>query len=221
MKLFYLTSAQFGVAAVALKRLKISRFSDLNDPFELLAVNLADPMHRTAFRGLKDELNKNRGLLCFSQTWENPVIWGHYAEKHTGVALGFTVPDHLPVKVDYAKRPMKISVDKATNKIALSEANVSKLLRTKFFDWKYENEWRIFVGLDHSTQESGMYFMDFVPSLVLSDVILGTRCSIPRERIIDLLRDTRQDVIVRQARMAFQSFKVVEHLGHRPGKHEA
>jgi hypothetical protein len=219
MELFYLTGAQFGVSAIALKRLKISRFSDLNDPFEMLAVNLADQAHRSEFRVLKDEMNKNQGLLCFARTWENPVLWGHYGEKHTGMALGFTVPDHLPVKVDYAKRPLKIPIDAATKKIAWSKPLADKLVRTKFSDWAYEDERRMFVNLDHTTQESGLYFLNFGPDLILTEVILGSRCSIPKERVEDLLRETGQAAVVRQARLAFQSFRVVEHLGHRSGKH--
>ena len=51
MKLYHLTGAQFALSNLALCRIKISRFSDLNDPFELMAVNLSDDDERRAVAG--------------------------------------------------------------------------------------------------------------------------------------------------------------------------
>ena len=210
MKLFYLTSSAFALAAIALRRIKISRFAELNDPFELLAVSLAEPDHRKAFRSLKEELNKSKGLLCFSASWSNPVLWGHYADKHAGIALGFEVTEGLPVQAIYSEHPLQIPIDKATGKLVLEEPLVDELLRTKFVDWKYENEWRVFVNLDHSTREGGMYFYDFSPDLRLSEVILGPRCELPMSRVRSIVSELHPKVVVRKSRIAFQSFHVVE-----------
>ena len=87
MRVFYLTGAQYGISNIALRRIKVSRFSELNDPFELLGVSLADKAKRKAFRLTKEKIDKSKGLICFSRNWRNPVLWGHYAEKHTGIAL--------------------------------------------------------------------------------------------------------------------------------------
>ncbi len=57
MRVYYLTGAAFALSNLALRRVKIARFSDLNDPFELLAVDLADKDHRKAFRATKDKIN--------------------------------------------------------------------------------------------------------------------------------------------------------------------
>ena len=92
MRVYYLTGAPFAVSNLAIQRIKIARFSDLNDPFELLAVDLGNKRHRKAFRESRGEINAATGLICFSKSWRNPLLWGHYAEKHTGIALGFEVP---------------------------------------------------------------------------------------------------------------------------------
>ena len=195
---------------MALRRVKISRFADLNDPFELLAVDLADPRYRRAFREVRDELNQSTGLICFTKSWENPVLWGHYAEKHAGVALGFEVPDHIPIQAIYAKRPTKIPINASTGRPVLEEPLMKRLLRTKFWDWKYEDEWRVFVQLDHSTKESGLYFYDFSNELRLEEVILGPRCALPIDRVRSMVADFSPTVVVRKARIAFQTFRVVE-----------
>ena len=81
MRVYNLTGAQFAVSNLALRRIKIARFRDLNDPFELLGVNLAAKNYRLAFRSTKEEIDKDQGIICFSKHWKNPLLWGHYAEN--------------------------------------------------------------------------------------------------------------------------------------------
>jgi hypothetical protein len=210
MRLYYLTGAQFALSNIALRRVKISRFSDLNDPFELLAIDLKDKSHRRVFRETRDKLNEGNGLLCLSRSWENPLMWGHYGDRHTGIALGFEVADHLPSPVIYAKSPAKIQIDKATNKPILDADLMKRLLRTKFHDWGYEDEMRIFVGLDHKTRESGLYFYDFSAEFGLREVILGPRCELPIGRVRALVENFDPAVTVIKSRIAFSSFRVIK-----------
>jgi Protein of unknown function (DUF2971) len=210
MKLYYLCPQQFGVSNLALRRLKIARFVDLNDPFELLAIDLAEKGHRKVFRALKDELNKNKGLICFARSWNNPLMWGHYAESHTGMALGFDVHDSFVKPVVYARKLHKIGFDQATRKPNLTFEVMERLLRTKFYDWKYEDELRAFVELDHASVESGLYFFDFGEHLTLREVVLGARCSLPIERIRSIVLGYDTPVDVLRARIAFSSFRVVK-----------
>ena len=210
MRVYYLTGAQFALSNVALRRIKISRFSDLNDPFELLAVDLSNREHRAAFRKTKEKLNEDRGLICFSKSWRNPLPWGHYAERHTGICLGFDVPDDLLAPVIYAEQPMKIRIDPQTNRPKLTEPVVNRLLRTKFADWKYEDEVRLFVGLDHDSIESGSYFYSFSDKLVLREIVLGPRCEVPIMGVRNFVNNFESPVRVLKARIAFSSFRVVE-----------
>ena len=111
MRVYYLTGANYGLSNLALQRVKVSRFHDLNDPFELVGVNLAEKGVRKAFREMKENLDGEKGLICFSKSWKNPLLWGHYAEKHTGIALGFDVPDERLSPVIYAKRLLSMKLD--------------------------------------------------------------------------------------------------------------
>ena len=210
MRLYYLTGLHHGLSNVALRRVKISRFSDLNDPLELLAVDLTDKQHRRSFRQWKEAVNKKHGLICLSKSWENPVLWGHYADGHTGLALGFDVPPALVSDVIYAERPQVIPIDPATNQPAPNEELVNRLLRTKFHDWRYEREMRLFVKLDSKTKESGMYFYDFSDDFALREIVLGPRCKVPIGRIRTVVKGYSPAVSVTQARIAFSSFRVVK-----------
>lgn len=193
-----------------MRRVKIARFGDLNDPFELLAVDLKDRDHRRAFRATKEQLNEDKGLICLSKAWDNPLLWGHYAEKHTGIALGFDVPDAILAPVIYAKKPLKIPIDKETNLPRLSEALMNQLLRTKFADWKYEKEVRLFVQLDHTTKESGMYFYDFSKDFSLKEVVLGPKCELPISAVREFVNNVSPSASVVKARIAFSSFRVIK-----------
>jgi hypothetical protein len=90
---------------------------------------------------------------------------------------------------------------------------MGRLLRTKFYDWKYEDELRAFVHLDPSTAESGLFFFDFGSQLALREVILGPRCFLPLERIRSIVARYDPSVDVVKARIAFTSFRVVKDLG--------
>ena len=100
-------------------------------------------------------------------------------------------------------------IDPITKEASPDESTVDILLRTKFLDWKYENEYRLFVQLDHSTQESGGYFYEFSESLRLSEVVLGARCDLPIKRINELLIGFPQPVKLIKARLAPQTFSVI------------
>lgn len=210
MRVYYLTGAQFGLSNLALRRIKIARFEDLNDPFELLGVDIGDKLHRTAFRATKKQINADKGLICFSKSWSNPLIWGHYAEKHTGMCLGFDVPDELLAPVIYAEHLLEMEIDPKKKTPKPTERFMNALLRTKFSDWKYEDEMRLFTRLDHDTVESGQYFYPFSKNLVLREIILGPRCELPIEGVRQIVADFAPPVVVLKSRIAFTRFEVLE-----------
>jgi hypothetical protein len=151
-------------------------------------------------------VDSTQGLICFSKNWKNPLLWGHYAEKHTGVALGFDVPDHLALPVIYAKKlaDVKVGHDGLWDK-----EFIDRLVRTKFYDWKYEKEVRLSVLLENAS-ESGMYFESFGDVLQLREVILGPRCELPIDEMRQMISGFTPAVKVIKARIAFTRFEVLE-----------
>ncbi|MBU6467649.1 MAG: DUF2971 domain-containing protein [Betaproteobacteria bacterium] len=210
MRVYHFTNTNYGISNLSLKRLKISRFNQLNDPFELLAADLLDPKDRKVLSEFKNNLNLTKGVICFSSSWGNPLLWGHYAEKHSGMALGFDVPDEFLFEVHYTTQRLKVKFDQKTRKIVDGERLMENLLRTKFIDWKYEEERRMFVDLDPTSNEGGSYFAEFSKELVLREVILGLKCDLPIYRVRQLLEDETIPVRVKKAGMALRSFKIIE-----------
>jgi len=69
-RLFHLTTAEFGISDIALGRLKVARFSDLNDPFELMLRYIKRYEHIVS--NLKDVYNREKGCFASAQIGESP-----------------------------------------------------------------------------------------------------------------------------------------------------
>ena len=210
MRVFHFINTNYGISNLSLKRLKVSRFSQLNDPFEFLAADLLDQRDRKALSEFKNTLNTNKGMICFSGSWGNPLLWGYYADKHSGMALGFDIPDEYLLPVQYTTQRVKVEFDQKTRKIVNGPRLMDKLLRTKFTDWKYEDERRMFVDLDPTLQEGGNHFVEFSKDIVLREVILGLNCDLPASRVRQLLKDEPTPIKVLKAGMALRAFKIIE-----------
>ena len=210
MRVYHFLSAEFALSNIALQRMRVSRLADLNDPFELLAVDVGGRKDlRMTLAAWKKELHESKGLLCFSKDWRNPVLWSHYAAKHRGMALGFEIPDDTGKEIQYSTERIAAHIA-SDGSFKPDEAFVQTLLYTKYSHWAYEEEVRVFVELDKKTVEGGLYFVPFSPRLKLCHVVLGPLCEIPIERVRTLVAKTCQSVHVDKGRLAFKWFKVVQ-----------
>ena len=205
MRVYHFLGAKYGLGAVRKRRLKASLLNELNDPFELLGIDLSDEGLRRAMERTKDQLSASKALHCFSMEWTNPVLWSHYADKHRGICLGFDVPDELLLKVRYVSERLPSN--------ALTEGTVQdreefmkQLLGTKFAHWKYESEVRIFVKKDTDT---GLHFTDFSDNLTLKEIIVGMQATTTEIDIDQALGEDAGEVEVFAVRAAFKSFDVV------------
>ncbi len=209
MIVYHFLTAQNALSNVALKRIRLSRFNDLNDPFEFLAGNLSDKEVRNAFKITKDDFDKKNGILCFSKRWSNPVLWSHYAEKHRGICLGFELADMYVIEIEYSKDRIPIEFKGGKKENGFEEGYMKKFLSTKYEHWLYEEEVRMISSLKEADYDNGNYFVPFQKSLELKEVILGPFCEIPIGAVQSLVDSIYQKVKIKKARLAFKEFKVV------------
>jgi hypothetical protein len=218
VRLYHLLSAQHGLSNIERRQLKIAQLSDLNDPFELVAANHSDPLHRQIWRGWRREQENRWGMLCFSKSWHNPVLWSHYGDKHRGLALGFDVDDSMLMPVKYTENRIKIDVVRLQQEGKLTPDHMNRLMRTKFSDWKYEREVRIFSSLKEKDPQTGLYFVSFSDELTLREVIAGPLCELSESEIASKVHSKDNPVIISKARLAFTKFRVVpQRQGFKPG----
>lgn len=212
MLAYHFISSKYGLENIKHKRLKISRLEDLNDPFELLSLELSEKQLREAFVRVKEQLNRTRGILCFSEDWHNPVMWSHYAEKHKGLCLEFEISNELLAKINYSQSRLKKEMEGLFHSQSdVRESAMDRILTTKFAHWKYERERRVFAGLD-SIDNDGYYYADFSEQLKLVGVIVGPRSTVSREELNNALdlAQIRSSVKSFKSRLAFKSFRVVK-----------
>ena len=209
MLAFHLTHAGFALDDLRKRRIKISRLEDLNDPFELMAVALPDPAHQVALEAMKRQIGETRGVICFSTSWRNPVLWAHYADKHRGMALGFEIETSKIQKISYASQRLRMVLEDASGNPSITPEMMNQILSTKYRDWKYENEVRVICALDDIDTETGFYFADFDPDARLRQVILGPRCTTTHQQVAEVMHHSHNDVQVISSRLAFNSFRVV------------
>ena len=209
MRVYHFINDQHGLLNLQMGRLKISTLNELNDPFELFGVEMSNESVRYAFQSMKTELSKSRGILCFSKSWSNPVMWSHYANRHAGLCLGFDIPDECLRKVSYSRKRLVAEAEKLSDPTRLTIRLTQKFLLTKYEHWKYEEEVRSFVALEDKDPETGLYFAGFSERLKLISVIVGANSSLSRSDIQMALSEHEENVDVFKARLAFKTFKVV------------
>lgn len=208
MRVYHFLPQKWAFDDIEKKRLKISLIEDLNDPFELMGIDTSDLDVRQALQETRRELGSKNGVLCFSRSWSNPVLWSHYADKHKGIALGFEIP-HSPespilMEVCYVDSPPRHTVEEL---LAWGEPEMQRLLTTKFTHWKYEDEVRVFVSLEEK-EADGRYYFTFSDNLILTNVILGVRCEAENAQIQRLICGFQKPVEIIRARLDSTSFSV-------------
>jgi len=208
-RVYHLTSADHAISNIALGRLKVARFSDLNDPFELIAANFRERDVRKIVRDFKSAFDAQTGLLSFSEDWVEPLLWSHYAARHRGICLGFNIPRNLLEKVNYEDARLRAELGKDANPTKLPDDLQQALRCTKYRRWEYECEYRQFVPLDSTSQEGRLHFVPFGPNLELAEVILGTECVLSLETVRATVQSRYPAAVVFKARLEFKGFHIV------------
>jgi hypothetical protein len=173
-RVYKFTTAERGLSNIGSGRLKISTIDDLNDPFDLAPFDTTDPEIQRGQEALVAYYRNNVGLLCFSRNWDNLLLWSHYGAGHSGICCGFDIADGVPganYDTDVLYQPSVIRV--ARHDIDFSM--MGRLLRTKHESRSYEQEVRVFVGLNDPPDSNGLRWAEFGPLLELREVIIGAQ----------------------------------------------
>jgi hypothetical protein len=185
IRLYRYMSADAALRTVESRSFRIGRLHELNDPFEWHMgikgiIPQGERFTEAVLQGIRSELNQTMGILCFSDTAEDPVLWSHYADRHRGAAF------EVERKVD----PTSLFKIRYTNERPVIDANelhrqenvdtyllplVQRLMFQKSPGWAYEREYRIFIDLNACDLSNGQYF-EKIGDNYLTRVILGFRC---------------------------------------------
>lgn len=174
MRVYKFYPAKWGREALGFRRLKVSPVDELNDPFEYLSLNVGRRDVRKWAKELRRISADNNGIISFSRTWKQPLLWAHYADSHRGLALGFDVPKYLLMEIDYVRKRIIAprDIDQHPEK---RKKLIEKMFRTKHIEWRYEEEERLLRPLEDCVVKQGMYFAPFNHATELREVIIGEK----------------------------------------------
>ena len=88
-----------------------------------------------------------RGVVCFSETYESISMWAHYANGHRGFCLEFDTSCPLFERVMPIDYPSDDRIPSFTLVEILEDAEkaLTPMIASKAKCWEYQKEWRVFV----------------------------------------------------------------------------
>lgn len=124
-----------------------------------------------------EELEKKR-ICCFTKSARNQMMWAHYANNHTGIALQFRSSfmydgdsgDFKGFNVDYYPKRIKLNRYVSAMKETLEGDDLAFsrfMYCLKSIEWEHEQEIRFF---------SNNIYVPF-PNQMLSGILLGSKCT--------------------------------------------
>ncbi len=143
------------------------------------------------------------GIACFSATQKHPLLWAHYAQKHTGICIGFSrnllfsklFPETWYARVRYTEDIEPINYFKE------GPLTLVNWVFTKSRVWSYEKEIRIF-----SQKHCGLTAFD---PLFVKEIIFG--CRVNKDEVKDSigkLRKVYSHVKFKKMRIKKDSFEL-------------
>lgn len=217
--------------------LRATEKADLNDPFEFLPPkDLFDGIIQMYKNGSESEWAKNttyedisksffllEGVISFTETRSNLLMWSHYAQKHSGLAIEFDVEN------DFFKTIKRVRYDNIKPN-HIHPNDLENLFFIKSDDWIYEKEHRIVKRLSkhnffitksdmtiHPAKNSSTHLGDYtdemymflVPKKSIKSVTFG--CNIlpsSKEIIINKIRANKelQNVVLWEAKLSKDYF---------------
>lgn len=211
MRLYHMTSLKTAINFILPeRRMRLSRFETLNDPFELKSIKFEGPRGRHILKKVLEHFNDNVGLLCMVKHWESPIMWAHYTENHHGVCLGFDVTEEdMPTQIKYTAERTTHILDETDPHGGVTFAMMKALTTTKSIGWSYEEEWRLLANLTEPDPINGCFYLPFSKTFALREIILGSRCVAPIGSFRKHLGPVDQPVTIIRSRPAFEAFTMV------------
>ena len=149
------------------KRLYGATFKELNDPME--GYFISENFTEDEWKQMKDTKKQVR-ICSLSKTYDNALMWTHYANEHKGCCIELEVPDSTwkCLEVRY-----QTTMPKLTSRINPDEA-MDTIFGVKSDFWSYEQEVR-FIKTVQTTKE-GKPFKANLP-IRIKKIYLGVRAS--------------------------------------------
>lgn len=173
-------------------------FTQMNDPMEGFYRASTRVQERQDYDDFTDSVRDEKlsiGIASLSETWNNELMWAHYADSFRGICISYSVSrllSGLPrscalSRVAYGDRPYYLNLP------AMRQQDKARaILSTKNLKWSYEREWRLFA----TRSGKARYRNDAVSSVYLGARMTEADQLMVRQRLLAAgigVRTTRVD----------------------------
>lgn len=208
--LYYFTKAEYAFSNINDGRVKISDIAKLNDTFDVFTPASRLKEERIKARSFVKQWAGLWGVLCMSDCWRSPLMWGHYADHHKGICIGFDADISRFKKIKYIEERLNIEDFGKKSFDEMGSDELIKMMHFKFSAWSYEREYRYFVLKRNTVLDDGNLFLEFNDWLRPKKLILGSRCELSKEQKNWVSNYQEQGNEIFRARSAFRSFRMVK-----------
>lgn len=184
----YQVFRSYTVPTLASQKFYLSKYEQLNDPFDLFLTHLA----RNSSDGSLLAKFSDVGIFCVSESPTSQLLWAHYADSYRGFCIGYAayvVPNPRVLHpVRYIKRvPKKVLTPESLSPQELLEW----YLLSKPITWSYEREWRFLMGGTVGLEQNVVF--------PIVEIIFGPRMPLDqRAAVIEATRATEPSIRIAQ-----------------------
>lgn len=163
------------IEAISENYLWFSQFEELNDPMEGIfgiSATAASAPDGPQIPTEVQTMMRQTGVCCFSDTYENDLMWIHYAGDYRGICVKYSTHDLGDGLTDVRAVRMQYDIQAPilrTAEAAHRQQAAIKALSSKKSDWYYEREWRLltypnvidvpgFLKIEGQNPVKGIYF---------------------------------------------------------------
>ena len=132
----------------------------------------------------------NIGILSMTTSYQNCLMWSHYASNHQGICIEIEIPDDTLSlrKVTYSRKQPKLNLYEAMHQ---KYGRFVDLFYNKSRHWKHEKEWRMVSHMGNTTKH--------IPGAKITRLIFGINTS---EKTKEMLSSSiSNDVKTHQVKM--------------------
>lgn len=168
------------------------------------AVLAGDPQtlahHKKATETFQHNLMNTWGAVSLAERWDCELMWGHYANCHTGACLEL---DTSHIGQDLSFGQVVYTKDRVPLNMVTGDRDIPRMIEatmlTKSSVWSYEKEWRIL-------RAPGAFKM---PIPCISSVIIGARANRQySDNLVAAVRAERPDLPIYWAKLSDKRFEV-------------
>jgi Protein of unknown function (DUF2971) len=216
-----------GISITGTNMKEIARELNVPRRTELAMYGTSIESARTNLDLINKSADRIRGaskIACFSERWDSPLMWAHYANSHKGICFEYCPKIEIaakekcaPLAVEYTiVRPSITTVDVMEHVAESNNENLNgffdidrvnrtfnALAMTKSFDWQYELEWRV----THINDNPSGYVR--IAALEPRSIILGANVSEEtRDQVIEKFAGK---IVIEKAELDKEKFALKRH----------